>query len=299
MLTADLAWNNGVNEATALPPSRFEVLSPDSRNDTIRFLKAKLRRQPGSPWRDRVELVGLGFEWQNAGMVHGFDGTLGYNPFRLGEVSDATGAGDYIAGPDQKQFSALFPSYHSLMANLLGLRFIAAGIPIEQIDPRLEPGDLKLVARTRDAYIYENPDALPRVLFVHDWKRVRFADLVESGRWPQFDPTRTVLLEDPPVPEAVGEAPVAEPAPKSPVRIRRYKNAAVEIEVDASAAGFLVLNDAWHPWWTARVDGEEVDIYRANVLFRAVLVPAGHHVVSFEFNPISGAFAEVADKILE
>ena len=167
LLTADLAWNNGVNEATALPPSRFEVLSPDSRNDTIRFLKAKLRRQPGSPWRDRVELVGLGFEWQNAGMVHGFDGTLGYNPFRLGEVSDATGAGDYIAGPDQKQFSALFPSYHSLMANLLGLRFIAAGIPIEQIDPRLEPGDLKLVARTRDAYIYENPDALPRV-FVHD-----------------------------------------------------------------------------------------------------------------------------------
>ena len=46
-------------------------------------------------------------------------------------------------------------------------------------------------------------------------------------------------------------------------------------------------------------DGEEVDIYRANVLFRAVLVPAGHHVVSFGFNPISGAFAEVADKILE
>ncbi len=299
LLTADLAWNNGVNEATALPPSRFEVLSPDSRNDTIRFLKAKLRRQPGSPWRDRVELVGLGFEWQNAGMVHGFDGTLGYNPFRLGEVSDATGAGDYIAGPDQKQFSALFPSYHSLMANLLGLRFIAVGIPIEQIDPRLEPGDLKLVARTRDAYVYENPDALPRVLFVHDWKRVRFADLVESGRWPQFDPTRTVLLEDPPVPEASGEAPVAEPAPKSPVRIRRYKNATVEIEVDASAAGFLVLNDAWHPWWTARVDGEAVDIYRANVLFRAVLVPAGHHVVSFGFNPISGAFAEVADKILE
>jgi len=298
-LAADLAWNNGVNEATALPPSQFEVLSPDSRNDTIRLLKAKLRRQPGSPWRDRVELVGLGFEWQNACLVHGFDGTLGYNPFRLGEVSDATGAGDYIAGPDQKQFSALLPSYHSLMANLLGLRFIAASIPIEQVDSHLKPGELRLVARTRDAYIYENPDVLPRVLFVHRWKRVRFADLVESGHWPQFDPTRTVLLEDAPVPEAGRDTPVTGPALKSQARIRRYKNTVVEIDVDASAAGFLVLHDAWHPWWTARVDGEAVGIYRANVLFRAVLVPAGRHVVRFEFNPISGALSELAEKISE
>jgi hypothetical protein len=300
LLTADLAWNNGVNEATALPPSRFEVLSPDSRNDTIRFLKSKLRRAPGSPWRDRVELVGLGFEWQNAGQVHGFDGTLGYNPFRIGDISDATGAGDYIAGPDQKQFSPLFPSYRSLMANLLGLRFIAASIPIEQIDTRLKPGQLRLVARTRDAYIYENPDTLPRVLFVHDWKRARFGDLVDSGNWPQFDPTRTVLLEDPPVPEAApGEAPAAEPALKSQVRIRRYENTAVEVEIDASAAGFLVLHDVWHAWWTAKVDGEEVDIYPANVLFRAVLVPAGAHVVTFEFEPIAGALAEIAGEMLE
>jgi hypothetical protein len=297
LLAADLAVNNGVNEATALPPSRFEVLSPDCRNETIRFLKAKLRREPGSPWRDRVELVGLGFEWQNASLVHGFEGTLGYNPFRLGEISDATGARDYIAGPDQKQFSALFPSYRSLLANLLGLRFIATSIPIEQIDTRLKPGDLKLAARTSDAYVYENPDALPRVLFVQDWKRVDFADLVESGDWPDFDPMRTVLLEDPPVPES-GDAPAAEPQ-KSDVRIARYQNTAVEIEVNAQAAGFLVLHDVWHPWWTAKVDGEEVDIYRANVLFRAVLVPAGRHVVTFEFAPISGAFAELADRILE
>jgi hypothetical protein len=298
LLAADLALHNGVNEATALPPSRFEVLVPDCRNETIRFLKAKLRREPGSPWRDRVELVGLGFEWQNASLVHGFDGTLGYNPFRLGDISDATGARDYIAGPDQKQFSALFPSYRSLMANLLGLRFIATSIPIEQIDPRLKPGDLALAVRTSEAYIYENPDTLPRVLFVHDWKRVDFVDLVDSGVWPEFEPTRTVLLEDPPVPEAVGDPPVAEPR-NSEVQIRRYENTAVEIEVDAPAAGFLVLHDVWHPWWTAAVDGEEVDIYRANVLFRAVLVPAGRHVVKFEFAPISGAFAELAGRLLE
>jgi hypothetical protein len=297
LLATDLALNNGVNEATALPPSRFDVLMPNCRNDTIRLLKEKLRREPGSPWRDRVELVGLGFEWQNAGLVHGFEGTLGYNPFRLAEISDATGARDYIAGPDQKQFSRLFPSYHSTMANLLGLRFITTSVPIHQIDPSLTPGELQLVARTSDAYIYENPDALPRVLFVNDWMRADFGQLIDSGAWPQFDPTTTVLLEDPPVPEA-SDAPRSKPAQKAEVHIRRYENTSVEIEIDAAEAGFVVLHDVWHPWWTAEVDGEEVDIYRANVLFRAVLVPAGRHVVTFEFKPISGAIAELAGKMI-
>ena len=45
-------------------------------------------------------LLGVGFEWPNAPMIHGFDHTLGYNPLRLADVSDATGARDYIAGPD-------------------------------------------------------------------------------------------------------------------------------------------------------------------------------------------------------
>ena len=42
--------------------------------------------------------------------------TLGYNPLRLADMSDATGARDYIAGPWQRTFSPLFNSYRSLMA---------------------------------------------------------------------------------------------------------------------------------------------------------------------------------------
>jgi hypothetical protein len=299
LLATDLSFNNGANEATALPPSRFEVLSPNCRNETIRFLKSRLRREPGSTWRDRVELVGLGFEWQNAGLVHGFEGTLGYNPFRMGDISDATGAADYIAGPDQKQFSELFPSYRSMMANLLGLRFIATSIPVEQIDSHLKPGDLRLVARTSDAYIYENPDVLPRVLFVRNWMQADFGEMLETGEWPPFDPMQTVLLDETPALEASGGVTAGTAEPESDVRIKHYENTSVEIEVDAATAGFVVLHDVWHPWWAAEVDGKETDIYRANVLFRAVPVPAGKHVVRFEFKPISGAIAELADKLRE
>jgi hypothetical protein len=187
LLAGDLLLNNGPNESTALPPASYEVLRPDCKNETIRFLKKHVRATVGSPWRDRVEIAGLGFEWQNVALVHGFDGTLGYNPFRLAEVADATGAGDYIAGFDQKRFAPLFPSYASTMANLLGLRFIATAVPIEKIDPRFKPGDLQLIARTGDAFIYENPRALPRVLFVGGWQQADFDALTASGEWPHFD----------------------------------------------------------------------------------------------------------------
>ena len=297
VLASDLAVNNGPNESTALPAASYDVLKPNCQNETIRFLKSQIRDEDGSPWRDRVELVGLGFEWQNAALVHGFEGTLGYNPFRLGDVSDATGARDYIAGADQKTFSALFPSYASTMANLLGLRFIAIGAPIDEVDRGLKPGSLKLVARTADAYVYENPHALPRVLFVRDWKQADFDALAATGNWPQFDPTQAVLLDSPPgANDAIAKL-TSRPAAASRVGIRHYENTKVVIDVDAAESGFVVLYDVWHPWWTADIDGVEVTILPANVLFRAVQVPAGHHVVTFEFRPISSAIAEVGDRL--
>jgi hypothetical protein len=296
-MAGDLALNNGPNESTALPAASYDVLKPDCRNDTIRYLKAQMRRAVGSQWRDRVELVGLGFEWQNAALVHGLEGTLGYNPFRLGEVAAATGAEDYIAGADQKNFSPLFPSYGSPMADLLGLRFLVIGVPVETIDRRLKPGDLNLIAHTRDAYIYENPRALPRVLFVTDWKQAKFDALIASGAWPKFDPTRTVLLEDEPgLYPAFREA--SRPARESKVVIRHYENTRVVVEVDAARPGFVVLHDVWHPWWTVDVDGTEQPILRANVLFRAVQVQAGRHVLTFEFKPISSALGRIGDRLL-
>jgi len=41
------------------------------------------------------------------------------------------------------------------MSDLLGLRYIATGVPIEEIDKNIKPGDVNLIARTKDAYVYE------------------------------------------------------------------------------------------------------------------------------------------------
>ena len=65
------------------------------------------------------------------------------------------------------------------------------------------------------------------------------------------------------------------------------------IEADSPRGGYVVLNDPYHPWWFAAVDGADAPVLRANVLFRAVAVPPGRHTVRFEFRPLAGAWREL------
>ena len=296
LMAADLRLNNGPNELTALPPGRFEMLEPDTKNETILMLKRLLAQPLPSDRRDRVELLGVGFEWPNSPMVHGFDHTLGYNPLRLADVSDATGARDYIAGPGQRTFSPLFNSYRSLMADMLGLRYIVSSIHIGEVDPNLKPGDLRFLAHTRDGYVYENPRALPRVLFAVDWMAADFDSLIEQGQWPDFDPRRTVLLEADP---GVEPPPLHKPGdcPRAMARLTHYENTVVEVDADSMCGGYVVLNDVWHPWWSVTVDDKPGEILKANVIFRAVEVPPGRHQLRFEFRPVAGAFAELGERL--
>jgi hypothetical protein len=287
--TADLAWNNAPNESTGLAPAVYDALRPDTKNETIALLKARLATTATSDRRDRVELIGIAYPWPNISLIHGFDHVFGHNPLRLKDFAGATGVGDTVATADQRTFSPLFPSYRSPFADLFGLRFIATGVPVERIDSSLQPGDLNFIARTPDACVYENPRALPRVMLVADWRLADFNDLIRDG-WPNVDPRRTVLLEHPP------PAATASGSPAGTARIVRYGNAEVIVETDAPAGALLVLNDVWHPWWRADIDGTPAAILKANVLFRAVQVPAGKHTVRFAFHPFAGALAELLGK---
>lgn len=288
-LTIDLSVNNGPSESTALPARTYDVLRKDSTNDTIALLKRETARTAAPDRRDRIELAGIDFHWPNASLVHDLDNTLGYNPLRLGLYSKATGAGDHVALPDQRTFSPLMPGYRSLLADMLGLRFIATGVPVKQIDKHLKPGDLKQIARTKDAFVYENPRALPRVLLVTDARKADFDAILQTGEWPKdFDPRRTVLLDREPPPLPTG------PLGPDNVAIRDYGTTTVTLAAETARGGYLVLNDVWHHWWQVEVDGQPAELLRANVLFRAVVVPPGKSTVRFVFRPLQGLWQDIA-----
>jgi hypothetical protein len=287
LMGADLAIANRPGGATGLPPAAYDILNPQTENSTIALLKKKTQDGISDTRRDRVELVGFGFAWPNASLTHSLENTLGYNPLRLGLYTHATGAGDHVGLPEQKGFSPLLPSYRSRLADLLGLRYIATSVPVDQIDKSLRPGDLMLVAKTTDGFVYENPRALPRVMFAAQSQRADFAELLKTGHWPEFDPETTVLLE--------GEQPSTQRRAGS-VRIAGYHNTAVTLEADSPDGGFVVLNDIWQPWWFAAIDGADTPVLKANVLFRAVAVPPGKHTIQFAFEPLRGAITQLRGK---
>jgi hypothetical protein len=66
-------------------------------------------------------------------------------------------------------------------------------------------------------------------------------------------------------------------------RILAYEPERVVVEVWAEEPSFLILSDAFYPGWEAAVDGRPAPILRANILLRAVAVPAGGHTVEFSY----------------
>ena len=58
----------------------------------------------------------------------------------------------------------------------------------------------------------------------------------------------------------------------------------VVVHVTTDHAGWLVLADTYYPGWSAIIDGVPTEIQRANMMFRAVPVPAGAREVRFEYH---------------
>lgn len=62
-------------------------------------------------------------------------------------------------------------------------------------------------------------------------------------------------------------------------------NGKVEFHVKAGSDNIFVHRAAFHEGWRAYVDDEEVPVFRADSLSRAIIVPAGEHNVRFTFEP--------------
>lgn len=59
----------------------------------------------------------------------------------------------------------------------------------------------------------------------------------------------------------------------------------VALEVDAPADGIVVIAEGHDAGWEARVDGAPVSLHRVNLVFRALVVPAGVHRIELDYRP--------------
>lgn len=109
---------------------------------------------------------------------------------------------------------------------------------------------------------------------------------VVPGTRPVLDAEGVVVAE---VPSALPLAYLAAgPASAAPGSVGLVGNRTPEtyaIAFFAPQRATLVLLQSFDPDWQATVDGTSVEVTVYNSMFQSVRVPAGHHLVRFEYRP--------------
>jgi uncharacterized membrane protein YfhO len=68
------------------------------------------------------------------------------------------------------------------------------------------------------------------------------------------------------------------------VDLNAYTTHRLDAAITAGTAGYLLINDAWDPDWSATVNGKPAPVLRADFMLRAVPVPAGVSQVALTYN---------------
>ncbi len=126
--------------------------------------------------------------------------------------------------------------------------------------------------------VFQVPDPQPRAYAVGSSRIATGPEAARILRDPAFDPARQVVL-------SVGPAAQASPAFAAECRIVELTADRVRLDADLSEPGFVILLDGHAPGWVASVDGRDAEVAVANLLFRAVSVPAGRHRIEFAYRP--------------
>ncbi len=135
-----------------------------------------------------------------------------------------------------------------------------------------------------DLNTYRMAYPLPRAWMVRDLKvleddQVALEALLER----RFNPAQAAVLDRAPALSPAGP----QPPQDQRVRFLEYGSQRLDIELTSTDDAVLVLSEAYHPGWKAEMDGRPVPIYRANLAFRAVEVPAGIHRLVMAYEPAS------------
>lgn len=71
------------------------------------------------------------------------------------------------------------------------------------------------------------------------------------------------------------------------VRLKSYEPNRLVYETSSPKDGIVVFSEIYYPGWQATIDGQPIDIARADYILRAMNVPAGKHTIEMRFDPKS------------
>jgi hypothetical protein len=201
----------------------------------------------------------------NSGLVYEFEDTVGDSPLELQANSDFDKSVDEV-----KRWQ------------LLNVKYILTR-------RKLDDGRLIPVTQEDGLYTYELAPhlRLPRAHIVH---RAIIANSPEEQLklTKEIEPKSEVVLAKSP-----GTSPSTlsgQSSDGSDVQIIARRPDRMELRTSSSVDGILVLSEVYYPGWKASVDGQQVEILRANSLLRGLILRANYLLRG---SPIAAGFHDV------
>ena len=183
----------------------------------------------------------------------------------------------------------IYPRRLTLVSSLSSAHFEVQGISL--VDERLgqsQPlplSDSLQLVHVGDVKIYENLAVLPRAILVGS---VRLADspsaCLAALKEPTFQPSQEAVVIGSDWPGSTLPPQGANPGQ---VTIDQYQPERVLLHAELEQPAVLILTDAYYPGWRAKVDGKDTPLFRADYLFRGLMLDPGEHEVELTYEPLS------------
>lgn len=236
--------------------------------DFDRFL-VQQREEAGGYGRFRVLSLESGNPFTNARPSYFHESLGGYHGAKLRLIQN------YI---DELFIDPRTGAPNENALDLLNTRYIIARGTLPGTQPVYRGEETGLV-------VLENTDALPRAFLVGEVEVIQDDEAVwQRLRSDDFNPRQTAIVSEQP---DLDVKPI-DSSSTAMVEIESYSAREIVFNVETDAPRLLVASEIFYPaGWQASVDGEEVPIYRADYLLRAVPVPEGRHEVVMRFEPAS------------
>jgi hypothetical protein len=283
---AELLWWNAASRLNAEPSRIYSVLDRPSAEDAraIAILDEALASHHREGEYPRVEVIGVGSEWQNLAMVRGWEATNGYNPLRIGFYDKLVSPGEATYAAPLRRFPGSFDGYDCALARALGLEYLVLGRPIADI-PRLRKKPVAdVLMEGPKVWIYRLHHRAPRIKFTAR-VQVADADATTGGGQLAASPSNDRALIDDDTPPS--RSYLAGSAFAGSAQLVSWAPGRTAVDVESAQGGVLVLHSTYYPGWIAEIDGIGAPLMRADVLFRGVEVPPGRHRVIFRYAPFS------------
>lgn len=191
-------------------------------------------------------------------------------------IGGYTGAKLSIVSDLQKSGGPLYKGSGGLNLNLLG----ALNIKYINYQPGLQIPGLTQVFSGNSGAVYENQKLLPKAYFADSLAIASSAqqayDFIEN---PTVDYSKIAVVE-------TTSSLTSNADSLSSVSVTNYTGQEISLDITRSKPGFLVLSEIYYPaGWVAKLNGEEIPIYKTNYVLRGFEIPAGEHTLELEFKP--------------